>query len=108
MNDTKADQKKMKRTDLDVVLSKEDFDQISFILKKRNIANQASQTTAFPKETEQGVIAAFYKAAFDSFAEAQVLEQRWWEDMSTKYEFKDKVFFDIDTKKFYTVEELNE
>ena len=108
MSDSKADQKKMRRVDLDVNITQEEFDQISFVLKKKAIANTASQTTAFPKETEQGVISAFYKAAFDSFAESQVLEQKWWEEVSDRYKFKDKVYFDIDSKKFYTLEEMSE
>lgn len=103
MSDT--EEKKMVRVNLEQKVTKEEYDSITIILKKKAIAERAVQTSAFPKDTEQNVMKAFYQAGLDNFAEAQTLEQRWWRDISERYPFNEKVYFDTDTGQFYKLVE---
>jgi CXXX repeat modification system protein len=98
-------EKKKVRVNLDQKVTKEEYDAISVILKKKVIAERAVQTSAFPKDTEQNVMKAFYQAGLDNYAEAQTQEHRWWRDISEKYTFTEKVYFDVDTGQFYKLEE---
>ena len=63
-------EKKMKRVNLDKRVTKEEYDSISVILKKKAISERAVQTLQFPKDTESNVMKAFYQAGFDNYAEA--------------------------------------
>ena len=94
-------QTQMKRVNLDTQITVDEYDSITVILKRKNIAEHAMQTLQFPKDTDQAAMKAFYQAGFDNFAQAQGDEQKWWREMSQKYGLDNKTYFDIRTGQFY-------
>jgi hypothetical protein len=98
MSDTKGT---MEKVYLDIVVSSEDFAQIAWIMKKKDLADQVLHTYRFPNESDPTVVKAFFQAGMDNFAQAQVEEQSWWMKAIQTYKISQETYFDTAIGKFY-------
>jgi len=81
--------------------TKEEVGTIKLITMKKQISRTAMENRNFPDGVDQGIMTAYYKAAMDNFAEAQELENCWWEEMLKKYDLVAGVKLDLETRRFY-------
>lgn len=79
-----------------IKLTGEELEAIRMVIVKKNQAQSFLDRVEFPKEMEQNIIAAFYKAAGDSLVEAKYAESQWWKTISNKYGISD-ASLDVET-----------
>lgn len=102
------------RKNLGIAVTREELDSIKLIRNRATNALQAMDSRNIivpPKDAsehqkfiaeEQGRI--FVKGAIEARAEAQYLEEAWWDDMIKKYNLVGNVYVDFGTGGLYMME----
>jgi hypothetical protein len=85
-----------KRTDLGLKTTKEELDSLKLIQNKYSCACQAAQPGSIPDGIPKEKAESFIAGALAAKAEAQWLQQMWWEEITEKYALKDKGNVSID------------
>jgi hypothetical protein len=99
-----------KKVLLGITATKEELDSLKLIQNKYSCACQAAQPNAIPDGIPKEKAEAYIASALGVKAEAQWLQQLWWEEVALKYNFKDKagqanVSIDFTDGSFYIYKE---
>jgi len=86
--------------------SKEEIGAMKLIIIKKQVAFAGTQNREFPDGVDQTIITAYYKAAMDNYAEAQHMENEWWNMMTIKFNLIPGTHFDFELERFYILEEV--
>jgi len=94
-----------KRNYLGCECTKEELEDLKLIINKSTCATQALDPCNIPENCTDRQAELFTKAALNAKAEAQYLEDYWWQSMKEKYNFSDGTFIDFNSRKFYLAKE---
>lgn len=97
-------QHNLKRKDLAVKCTKEEFESMRLIRNRVICAQQVLNPRMVPQEgVTEDQVRLFVKGAIEAKAEAMFLEQDWWYEMNTKYKLPDQTHLDLITGGFYQI-----
>ena len=94
---------------LNKIVSAEELNSLTLIQNKYSCACQAAQPNAIPDGTPKDKAEMFIAGALAAKAEAQWLQQMWWNEILAKYAIADKgnINIDFSTRELFLYTEVS-
>lgn len=94
---------------MDIIPDADDIDAIKLIIVKRQFGQSALQRKDFDPDTKPEAMTAYYRAALETYAQAQHDENNWWKMVNAKYKLPlNGISLDFAIDRFYSLEDVPE
>lgn len=94
---------------MDVIPEADDVSAIKLIIIKRQFGQSALQRKDFEADMKPEAMTAYYRAALETYAQAQHDENQWWKLVNEKYKLPlNGISFDFTVDRFYSLEDVPE